>query len=100
MKDLLLPRLPGLVIVAPLLVAVAVGGWFAAGLGNEAVWLGILSDMRQEHAEWDCTGAIARDTRRVHEHAPDPVRNRLRAPDSDQVEHHDPLTSCMEMFDR
>ena len=94
------PRLPGLLIVTPLLVAVAFGGWFAAGLGGEAVWLGLLSDMRQEQREWDCTDAIARDARRVHEHAPDSVRARLRAPGSDRRAHHDPLTTCMESLNR
>jgi hypothetical protein len=99
MKDLL-PRVPGLLIVAPLMVAVAFGGWFAAGLGSEAVWLGLMSDMRQEKREWDCTPAIARDTRRVHDHAPDSVRARLRTPGSDPRRTHDPLTTCMEMLDR
>ncbi len=96
----LLPRLPGLLIVTPLLVAVAFGGWFAAGLGGEAVWLGLLSDMRSEKREWDCTAAIARDTRRVHDHAPDSVRGRLRAPGSDPRANYDPLTTCMEMSNR
>jgi len=100
MKDLVLPRLPGLIIVAPLMAAVAVGGWVAAGYGSEAVWLGILSDMQSEAAEWDCTPGIARDTRRIHDHAPASVRARLRPPGSDWRTVYDPLTSCMEMSGR
>jgi len=98
-KDLL-PRLPGLLIVTPMLVAVAFGGWVAAGIGSEAVWLGMMSDMREEKSEWDCTEAIARDTRRLHDHAPDSVRTRLRSPGSDRRGRYDPLTNCMEMFNR
>ena len=97
MKDLLLPRLPGLVIAGPLMLAVAFGGWIAAGYGNDAVWLAILSDLHDEHAEWDCTGGIARDMRLVHDHASASVRARLRTPGVDSRARYDSLTTCMEM---
>lgn len=77
LAKLLLPRLPRLLVAAPVVLAWAIAtSWLLQGSAG-ALWLDAVEQLYHEAARWDCNERIARTAKRIDRFAPNDIRTRL-----------------------